>query len=187
MSPICCPHNPPILKVFMLINCPFHVSEGILPPWTIIVTLQPLSCLFLCPTAGFFKVSLLSPCLSCFTYKVPRWNGMWLEALSPARQRSLWTVCSRLNGVLTDHNWVPQRDSPSNHSAASSLGPRVCAPQMKIPLTSKNWSNTYFKYIIWWKQMSADTAYVIDIWFSQDLCMLCLRFINDNPRLLCLI
>lgn len=187
MSPRCCPHNLSFLKVFMLINCPFLTSEGILPPWTVTVTLQPLSCLFLYPTAGFFSLPPFALSLSCVTYKAARWNGMWLEALSWARQRSLWTMCSHLNGVLTDHSWVPQRGSPSNHSAASSLGPRVCAPQMKILLTSKNWNNTYFKYIIWWKQMSADTAYVIDIWFIQDLCMLCLRFINDNPRLLCLI
>lgn len=184
MSPMCCPHTLSFLKVFMLINCPFLTSEGILPPCTVIVTLQPHSCL---QQLILQSLPPFSRSLSCFAYKVPRWNGMWLEALSSARQHSLWTACSLLNGVLTDHSWVSQRGSPGNHSAASSLGPRVCAPLMEIPLTSKNWNNTYFKYIIWWKQMSADTAYVIDIWFIQDLCMLCLRFINDNLRLLCLI
>lgn len=78
--------------------------------------------------------------------------------------------------------------SKQQHSYITQLfGVRVFAHQPNIPLTPTKWNKIYFKYIIWWKQMSADTAYVIDIWFIQDLCMLCLRFINDNPLLLCLI
>lgn len=122
----------------------------------------------------FFYVLHIDECFALFFWNVLMVGALHLSMLSSEQLHADLFLSSYLSKFICVKN-IP--------STVLSL----CI-KLACFFFSRTWleRNKSFLNIIWLKQMST-TAYVIDIWFIQDLCMLCFRFINDNPRLLCLI